>query len=267
MRTTPCARTRRPGRVGHRPPDGEGESLAAWSFDDLIDYAGTHSVPVNLLLTDGYPGRSAAPPAHAGSNLAKTLDPAAGPDSPRPNAGYTCEPPGNPSRPKPSTSFAKPWPSSNDLYRCSAAGKGLHVLLHLAGKAGLLLRCSAAARRHRAQLPWSCSPSATNWSAGLACACWSRGSRTTSTISRLLERPDGDAQSAADPAAAGRDRRTPLRRRVRRGRRDEEKARAKERVISLRDEFGQWNCATSVRNCGTCTTLVTDPASTSASSR
>ena len=35
--------------------------LAAWSFDDLIDYAGTHSVPVNLLLTDGYPSIGCAP--------------------------------------------------------------------------------------------------------------------------------------------------------------------------------------------------------------
>lgn len=35
--------------------------LAAWSFDDLVDYAGTHSVPVNLLLTDGYPSIGCAP--------------------------------------------------------------------------------------------------------------------------------------------------------------------------------------------------------------
>ena len=35
--------------------------LAAWSFDDLIGYAGAHSVPVNLLLTDGYPSIGCAP--------------------------------------------------------------------------------------------------------------------------------------------------------------------------------------------------------------
>ena len=29
--------------------------IAAWTFDDLLDYAGTHQVPVNLLLTDGLP--------------------------------------------------------------------------------------------------------------------------------------------------------------------------------------------------------------------
>lgn len=35
--------------------------IAAWSFDDLLEYAGTHSVPINLLLTDGYPSIGCAP--------------------------------------------------------------------------------------------------------------------------------------------------------------------------------------------------------------
>ncbi|MCC6495189.1 MAG: phosphoadenylyl-sulfate reductase [Propionibacteriaceae bacterium] len=35
--------------------------LAAWTFDDVLDYAGTHQVPVNLLLTDGYPSIGCAP--------------------------------------------------------------------------------------------------------------------------------------------------------------------------------------------------------------
>ncbi|HQY99889.1 MAG TPA: phosphoadenylyl-sulfate reductase [Propionicimonas sp.] len=35
--------------------------IAAWSFDDLLDYAGANSVPVNLLLTDGYPSIGCAP--------------------------------------------------------------------------------------------------------------------------------------------------------------------------------------------------------------
>lgn len=35
--------------------------LAAWSFDDLIGYAGANAVPVNLLLTDGYPSIGCAP--------------------------------------------------------------------------------------------------------------------------------------------------------------------------------------------------------------
>jgi sulfate adenylyltransferase subunit 2 len=37
-------------------------------------------------------------------------------------------------------------------------------------------------------------------------------------------------------------------------RRDEEKARAKERIFSFRDEFGQWDPRTSAPSCGTSTT-------------
>ena len=35
--------------------------IAPWSFDDLLGYASTHQVPVNLLLTDGYPSIGCAP--------------------------------------------------------------------------------------------------------------------------------------------------------------------------------------------------------------
>ncbi|MGB7963325.1 MAG: phosphoadenylyl-sulfate reductase [Propionicimonas sp.] len=35
--------------------------IAAWSFDDLLDYAGTQQVPINLLLTEGYPSIGCAP--------------------------------------------------------------------------------------------------------------------------------------------------------------------------------------------------------------
>lgn len=35
--------------------------IAAWSFDDLLDYATRWSVPVNLLLTDGYPSIGCEP--------------------------------------------------------------------------------------------------------------------------------------------------------------------------------------------------------------
>jgi phosphoadenosine phosphosulfate reductase len=35
--------------------------LAAWSFDELLDYAGLHSVPVNLLMANGYPSIGCAP--------------------------------------------------------------------------------------------------------------------------------------------------------------------------------------------------------------
>ena len=35
--------------------------LAAWTFDDVLDYAGAHQVPVTLLLTDGYPSIGCEP--------------------------------------------------------------------------------------------------------------------------------------------------------------------------------------------------------------
>jgi len=57
--------------------------LAAWSFEDILDYAGYHQVPVNPLLEQGYPSIGCAPctkPVAAGddprsgrwANLAKT---------------------------------------------------------------------------------------------------------------------------------------------------------------------------------------------------
>jgi phosphoadenosine phosphosulfate reductase len=35
--------------------------LAAWSFEDILDYAGTHNVPVNPLMGQGYPSIGCAP--------------------------------------------------------------------------------------------------------------------------------------------------------------------------------------------------------------
>ncbi|MBT2497626.1 phosphoadenylyl-sulfate reductase [Agromyces sp. ISL-38] len=35
--------------------------LAAWTFDELLDYAGAHQVPVNLLMSHGYPSIGCAP--------------------------------------------------------------------------------------------------------------------------------------------------------------------------------------------------------------
>lgn len=35
--------------------------IAAWTFEDVIDYAGRHGVPVNPLLTDGYPSIGCEP--------------------------------------------------------------------------------------------------------------------------------------------------------------------------------------------------------------
>lgn len=35
--------------------------VAAWTFDDLLDYAGAHRVPVNLLVSSGYPSIGCEP--------------------------------------------------------------------------------------------------------------------------------------------------------------------------------------------------------------
>lgn len=35
--------------------------IAAWTFDELLDYAGQHAVPINVLLTEGYPSIGCAP--------------------------------------------------------------------------------------------------------------------------------------------------------------------------------------------------------------
>lgn len=35
--------------------------VAAWTFEDLLDYAGTHQVPVNLLMSHGYPSIGCEP--------------------------------------------------------------------------------------------------------------------------------------------------------------------------------------------------------------
>nr|WP_239548271.1 phosphoadenylyl-sulfate reductase [Arthrobacter tumbae] len=35
--------------------------LAAWTFDELLDYAGEHQVPVNMLLSNGYPSIGCKP--------------------------------------------------------------------------------------------------------------------------------------------------------------------------------------------------------------
>ena len=35
--------------------------VAAWNFDDLLDYAGAHQVPVNLLVSNGYPSIGCEP--------------------------------------------------------------------------------------------------------------------------------------------------------------------------------------------------------------
>jgi phosphoadenosine phosphosulfate reductase len=49
--------------------------LAAWTFDELLDYAGEHEVPVNLLMSNGYPSIGCAP---CTKPVAEGQDPRAG---------------------------------------------------------------------------------------------------------------------------------------------------------------------------------------------
>ncbi|MEN2738772.1 phosphoadenylyl-sulfate reductase [Microbacterium sp. X-17] len=49
--------------------------VAAWTFDDLLDYAGTHQVPVNLLVSNGYPSIGCEP---CTSKVAPGEDPRSG---------------------------------------------------------------------------------------------------------------------------------------------------------------------------------------------
>lgn len=49
--------------------------LAAWTFDELLDYAGEHQVPINLLMSNGYPSIGCAPCTRP---VAPSEDPRAG---------------------------------------------------------------------------------------------------------------------------------------------------------------------------------------------
>ena len=46
--------------------------VAAWTFDELLDYAGSHGVPINLLLTEGYPSIGCAPSGSSSTRKAST---------------------------------------------------------------------------------------------------------------------------------------------------------------------------------------------------
>ena len=96
------------------------------------------------------------------------------------------------------------------------------------------------ARRHRPQLRRGASPPATSWSTGTGVRLV-----VASVAGRHRRRPGGRQRSVAQPAADGdaaaRDPREPFDAAFGGARRDEEKARAKERVFSFRDEFGQWD--------------------------
>ena len=124
-----------------------------------------------------------------------------------------------------------------------SGGKDSVVMLHVAAKAfwPAPMPVPRAARRHRAQLPRGARLPRRHGRAARACASRSPRCRTGSTTAGCASGADGTrnplqtqplldaiARHRFDGVFGG-------------GRRDEEKARAKERVVSLRDDFGQWD--------------------------
>ena len=118
-------------------------------------------------------------------------------------------------------------------------------MLHAGGQ-GLLAGAAAVpcdARRHRPQPGRGDRIPGPRQSTAAACGWWSPRCRTTST-------PAGWSRRSGPPQAGTASRRSPCfapspstasTRSSAEPRRDEEKARAKERVFSFRDEFGQWD--------------------------
>ena len=126
-----------------------------------------------------------------------------------------------------------------------SGGKDSIVMLHLAAKAfwPASLPVPGHARRHRPQLRRGARVPRPHRRAPRACASSSARCRTTST-------PAGSSRTPARGASRNRLQTVTLLRSIEEGRydavfggarRDEEKARAKERVFSFRDEFGQWD--------------------------
>ena len=104
----------------------------------------------------------------------------------------------------------------------------------------------AAARRHRPQLPEviefrdRASP---RWASASSSATW----KTPSSAARCAWRTAGIAQRPPDGDAARSHRGHRFDALIGGARRDEEKARAKERIFSHRDSFGQWQPGTAPR--------------------
>ena len=244
--------------------------IAAWSFDEVLDYAGSNGVPVNLLLTEGYPSIGCAPctrPVAPGEDpragrwagLAKTecglhvtaTHPESAPPVPelRPS-----EPQPGELRPARTLSHLRELESEaihiiretvSELERPVLhvdTGHNLVVMLHLALKA-----------LWPGPIPFPVLHVDTGHNFPEVIAYRDRivekhGLRLVVASvqdyidqGRLLERADGTrnplqtqplldaiSEHRFDAVFGG-------------GRRDEEKARAKERVVSLRDEFGQWD--------------------------
>ena len=216
----------------------------------------------NPLLQHGYPSIGCEPCTRGGR---AGRGPARGPlgrAAPRPNAGCTDDrrhqrrpptldrsseldrprPSSTCSSPRRSTSFARSPASSSARCCCSAAARTRSSCSHLAVKAfwpgGCRSRCCTSTPGTTSP---RCSRSATRRARGSACGS-RRAGPGVDRRRQGAERPGRHPQPAADDDAARRHRAEHRFDAVfGGGRRDEEKARAKERVFSLRDEFGQWD--------------------------
>jgi sulfate adenylyltransferase subunit 2 len=273
--------------------------IAAWSFDELLDYASTHRVPTNPLLTQGYPSIGCAPCTRP---VAPGEDPRAGrwAGMNKTECGLHVQPSETaetveapfvtalqslnltPAVERVDTAHATGTASSPVEFVDAASGvstgggrrlsqlrelesEAIHiiretvselerpVLLFSGGKDSVVMLHLAAKAFWPAPLPFPLLHVDTghNFAEVLEfrdSVAESLGARLIVAKvqdyiddGRLIERPDGtrnplQTQPLLDAIAEGRFDAV-----FGGGRRDEEKARAKERVVSLRDEFGQWD--------------------------
>ncbi len=246
--------------------------VAAWAGDDVMAYAATHGVPVNLLLDEGYPSIGCAPCTRP---VAPGEDPRSGrwagfaktecglhvdqqkevtPVTATATATETAIATETATRSVRALSHLEALESESiHIFREIVSELERPVLLFSGGKDSIVMLHLAAKAFWPAPVPFPVLHVDTghNFPEVLAyrdATVERLGVRLVVAKvqdyiddGRLLERADGtrnplQTQPLLDAIAEGRFDAV-----FGGGRRDEEKARAKERVVSLRDEFGQWD--------------------------